>query len=83
MNQRVRDIYQVKNAKISNYTNEVWDLIEHYFSSFNLSHIFREVNELVDSFVIAASNFKVLHYVKASYDIEGKHRPSIPKNIKH
>ena len=42
-----------------------------------------EINELADSLAIAASNFKVPLDVKTTYDVQIKHRPSIPDNIKH
>ena len=67
--QEVRDNYQVKNSKLKNYRNEVWDLIEHYFPAFNLNYVSREENEMADSLAMAASNFKVRLDVKATYDV--------------
>ena len=81
--QQVRDNYQVKNSKLKNYINEIWDLIEHYFSAFNLNFFSREENEMADSLAIVASNFKVPLDVKYAYDIQIKNKPSIPNNIKH
>ena len=81
--QQVKKIYQVKQHKLKNYRNEVWDLVEHYFSTFNISYISRETNKLVDSLAVAASNFKVPLEPMDSYEIHIKHRPSIPDNIKH
>ena len=48
-----------------------------------MHHISREVNELVDSLAIAASNFKIPLEIKTAYEVQIKHRPSIPDNIKH
>ena len=76
-------MYKVKNVKLKNYRNEVWSLIEQYFSAFNLNHISREINELADSLAIVASNFKVPLDVKVAYNVQIKHRTSIPDNIKH
>jgi hypothetical protein len=58
-------------------------LVEHYFYAFNLSYISRETNKVVDSLVVVASNFRVPLKPKDSYEINIKHRPSIPENIKH
>jgi ribonuclease HI len=57
--QQVKKIYQVKEHKLKNYKNEVWDLVEHYFFSFNISYISREMNKLADSLAVATSSFKV------------------------
>lgn len=38
---------------------------------------------MADSLAIVAINFNVPFNVKESYDIQVKHRPSIPDNIKH
>ena len=81
--QQVKKIYQVKQHKLKNYRNEVWDLVEHYFSTFNISYISKETNKLVDSLAVAASSFKVPLEPKDSYEIHIKHRPSILDNIKH
>ena len=79
---QVRDNYQVKNSKLKNYINEVWDLIEHFFSALNLNYVSREENEMANSLAITASNFKFPLDVKALYDVKIKNRPSIPENIK-
>lgn len=81
--QQVKKIYQVKQHKLKDYRNEVWDLVEHYFSSFNISYISREMNKLADSLDVAVSSFKVPLEPKDSYEIHIKRRPSIPDNLKH
>ena len=68
---------------MKNYRNEVWNLIEHYFSSFNINFVTREENQIVDSLAIVASNFKVPLDFKVAYDVQIKNIPSIPDNIKH
>ena len=69
---QVRNNYQVKNSKFKNYRNEVWDLIEHYFSTFNINFVTREENQIADSLAMAASNFKVPLDVKVIYDVQIK-----------
>ena len=36
-----------------------------------------------DSLAASASNFKIPLPPKLKYDVEVKHRPSIPNNVKH
>lgn len=81
--QQVKNFYKVKNFKLKKYINEVWHLIGEYFSSFNINHISRGENELADSLAIAVSNFKIPLDIKTSYDVQIKHRPAIPDNLKH
>jgi ribonuclease HI len=38
----VRNIYQAKQQILKQYKNEVWDLIDNFFLSFNISFITRE-----------------------------------------
>jgi hypothetical protein len=61
----------------------VWDLIDSFFSAFNISFVPREENSMVDSLAVSASNFRVPLPPKLRYDIEVKYRPSIPDNVKH
>ena len=81
--QQVKDLNKVKNPKLKNYRDEVRNLVDLYFSAFILQHISREVNELADSLAIVASNFKIPLDIKTTYEVQIKHRPSIPDNIKH
>jgi hypothetical protein len=61
----------------------VWDLIDNFFSSFNISFIPRKENTLVDSLAILASRFRIPLPPKIKYDVEIRYRPSVPDNIKH
>jgi hypothetical protein len=61
----------------------VWDLIDSFFSSFNILFVPREENVMVDSLAVSTSNFTVPLPPKFRYDIEVKYRPSIPDNVKH
>jgi hypothetical protein len=61
----------------------VWDLIDNFFSAFNISFIPREENTVADSLAVSARNFRVPLPPKLRYDVEVKYRPSIPDNVKH
>jgi hypothetical protein len=61
----------------------VWDLIDNFFSSFNISFIPREENTLVDSLAVSASLFRIPLPPKIKYDVEIRYRPSVLDNIKH
>jgi hypothetical protein len=61
----------------------VWDLIDNFFSSFNISFIPREENTLANSLVVSASLFKIPLPPKINYGVEIRYRPSVPDNIKH
>lgn len=41
---QVRKFYSVKQPKLRNYVQEVWDMIELNFSAFNITHVKREEN---------------------------------------
>jgi ribonuclease HI len=81
--QQVRSAYQAKHPRLRSYRNEVWDLIDSFFSAFNISFIPREENTVADSLASSASIFKVPLPPKLRYDVEVKYRPSIPDNVKH
>jgi ribonuclease HI len=81
--QQVRSAYQAKHPRLRSYRNEAWDLIDSFFSAFNISFIPREENAVADSLATSASNFKVPLPPKLRYDVEVKYRPSIPDNVKH
>jgi ribonuclease HI len=81
--QQIRSTYQAKHPRLRSYRNEVWDLIDSFFSAFNISFIPREENTVADSLATSASNFKVPLPPKFRYDVEVKYRPSIPDNVKH
>ena len=81
--QQVKKVYQVKQPKHRNYVQEVWDMVEHNFFSFNITHVSRNENQLADSLAIATSTFKIPMNLQSTYDVQVKHRPSVPDNIKH
>jgi ribonuclease HI len=81
--QQVRNAYRAKHPQLRSYKNEVWDLIDSFFSAFNISFIPREENTLVDFLAISSSLFKIPLPPKIKYDVEIRYRPSVTDNIKH
>jgi hypothetical protein len=81
--QQVRNAYRAKHPRLRSYKNEVWDLIDHFFSSFNISFIPTEENALANSLAASTSLFRIPLPPKIKYDVEIRYRPSIPDNIKH
>jgi ribonuclease HI len=80
---QIRSIYQTKHPRLRSYINEVWDLVDSFFSTFNISFIPREENILFDYLVVSTSNFKITIPPKIKYDVEVKCRPFIPDNVKY
>jgi ribonuclease HI len=81
--QQVKNAYHANNPQLRNYRNEVWDLIDNSFLTFNISFIPRGENTLVDSLAVSASwlKFPLLPMVKNDVDI--RYRPWVPDNVKH
>jgi hypothetical protein len=61
----------------------MWDLIENFFSTFNISFIPREKNALADSLAILESLFMLPLPPKRKYDVEIKYRPAVSDNVRH
>jgi hypothetical protein len=80
---QVINSYQAKHPQLRGYKNEVWDLIDNFYSTFNISFIPREENTLDDSLVVSASLFRIPLSPKIKYDVEIRYRPSVLDNIKH
>jgi ribonuclease HI len=80
---QVKNLYQTKHPRLRTYRNEVWYLVDSFFLDFNISFVPREENTVADSLAISTSNFRVPLPPKLKYDVEVKHRPSIPDNVKH
>jgi hypothetical protein len=68
---------------LRSYRNEVWDLVDSFFSAFNISFIPREENVMGAYLAISESNFRVPLLPKLMYDFEIRYRPSVPNNIKY
>jgi ribonuclease HI len=80
---QIKNIYQTKHPRLISYRNEVWDLVDSFFPSFNISFIPREENTMVDSLVVSTRNFRIPLQHKVNYDVEFKYKPSIPDNVKY
>jgi hypothetical protein len=81
--QQVRNVYQTKNIWLKDYINEVWDIVEDFFLSFNILYITRNQNEKDDSLVVKKSTFKIPFPPKLKYEVEVRYMPSILDNVKH
>jgi ribonuclease HI len=79
---QVKDIYQEKHPRLRAYTNLVLDLLEK-FSEYNLSVIPRGKNPIVDALATSATVFKIPIFPNRKYEIEVKHRSTVPDNIKY
>jgi hypothetical protein len=79
---QVKGIYQTKHPRMRAYKNMALDLLEE-FSEYDISAIPREKNQIVDALATSASVFKIPIFPNKKYEIEDKHRPAVPDNIKH
>jgi ribonuclease HI len=80
---QVKGIYQSKHPRLRAYINLALDLLEE-FSEYDLSTIPREKNQITfDVLATSASVFKIPIFPNRKYEIEVKHRPTVPDNIKH
>jgi hypothetical protein len=61
----------------------VWDYVDNLFLAFNITFVHRNLNQQDDSLALAASNFKTLMFPNLKFEVEVRHRPSIPDNIKN
>jgi hypothetical protein len=58
-------------------------LIENIFLSFNIHVIPIIHNQQADSLVVSTSTFRPPNATSLKYQIQLKHRPSIPNNLQH
>jgi hypothetical protein len=61
----------------------VWDYVENFFLAFNITFVHSNLNQWVDSLALAANNFKTPMFPNLKFEIEVRHRPLIPDNIKN
>jgi ribonuclease HI len=80
---QIKNMYQTKHQRLRQYKNEVWDLVENFFLAFDITFVQRSLNQQADSLALEASNFKTPMFSDLRYEIEVRHRPSIPDNIKY
>ena len=79
---QVKDIYQTKHPKMRSYGNAVLYLFEN-FTEYTISLIPREKNMIVDDLETSRSVFKIPIYQKRKCEVEVKHKPTIPDNVRH
>jgi ribonuclease HI len=79
---QVKGTYQTKHPRMRAYRNLVLDLLEN-FSEYNISVVPREQNPIADALATSTSVFKIPIYPNKKYEIEVKHRPTIPDNVKY
>lgn len=80
---QIKNDCQIIHPRLRAYINEVWDLVENFFKDFNIQFLPRDGNKLEDSLPMAASTFRPPINPKLRYEVEMRHMPSIPDNIKH
>jgi len=72
--QHVGNVYHTKNTRLKDKKNEVWDVVEAFFMSFNIVYIQRNQNEKVDSLVVEASTFKPPFPPRLKYEVEVRYK---------
>jgi hypothetical protein len=80
---QIKNIYQTKQQRLKQYRNEVWDYVDNLFLAFNITFVHINLNQQADSLALATSNFKTPMFPNLKFEVEVRHRPSIPDNIKH
>jgi ribonuclease HI len=80
---QVNNIHQTKKQRLKQCMNDLRDFVENFFLDFNITFVQRKFNQQEDSLALETSNFKAPLCSNLRYEIEVKHRPSIPNNIKH
>jgi len=80
--QQIKRIYQCKHHRMWSYNNYVWDIIDIFFNSFNITTVPREDNAQKDALTTSARTFKATSVLKFKHEVEMRYKPSIPDNIK-
>jgi ribonuclease HI len=78
---QLKNIYQAKKQRLKKYTNEVCDFVENFFLAFNINFIHINLNKQADSLALVASNFKTPILPNLRFEVEVRHKNSIPYNI--
>jgi hypothetical protein len=68
--QQIMSVYQANHPRLRSYRNEVWDLVNIFFLSFNISFFPKGENGMADSLEFSASNFSLPLPPKLRYDVE-------------
>ena len=65
------------------YKNELWDVVDNFILAFNISFIPRDANQREHSLALVASTFRPLIGPNVKYEVEVRHKKTIPYNVKH
>lgn len=68
---------------MKSYKNYVWVTVDNFFNAFNITTIPRDENSEADVLATASRTFKAPPMLKIKHEVEIRHRPSIPDNVKH
>ena len=79
---QVNGVYQAKHPRLRYYRNLVLDLLEN-FKEYNIYVIPRNQNSIIDALDVTSININIPVYPNKKYEIEVKHRPTVPDNIKY
>ena len=79
---QVKGVYQVKHPRMRAYRNIVLDLLQD-IPEYQFVVIPREKNVIADALAVSASLFKIPIHPNKKYEIEGKHKPTFPDNLKY
>lgn len=79
---QVNVTYQAKKIRLRSYRNIVLDLLEN-FKEYLLIVLSRNQNVNVDALAFSTSGFEIPIHLNKKYEIEVKHRPVVPNNVKY
>jgi ribonuclease HI len=79
--QQVNKSFQAKHVRLKAYRDEVLEVIKS-FADFKITFVPRAMNEVADSLAVSACAFIPPLPHKLSYEIQVRHRPSLPDNVK-
>jgi ribonuclease HI len=79
--QEVNKSFQAKHVRLKAYKDEVLEAIKS-FADFKITFVPRAMNEVADSLAVSACAFIPPLPHKLSYEIQVRHRPSLPDNVK-
>jgi len=79
---QIKGIYQANHSRLRAYRNIVLGLLEE-FPKYNLLVIPRGKNQIAHALATSALVFKIPIFPKRRYEIEVKHRRTVPDNIKY
>jgi hypothetical protein len=79
--QQVNKSFQAKHVRLKAYRDEVLEAIKS-FADFKITFVPRAMNEVADSLAVSACAFIAPLPHKLSYEIQVRHRPSLPDNVK-